>query len=42
MVDENGPWDQSNAKVDYSLEDVKRQIAMDTSLRLRLGLHMRL
>ena len=40
MVDENGPWDQSNAKVDYSLEDVKRQIAMDTSSRLRSGLYM--
>ena len=41
MVDENGPWDQTNARIDYSLEDVKRQVAMDTSLRLRSGLHRR-
>ena len=37
VVDENGPWDQTNAIVDYSLENVKRQIAIDTSLRLRSG-----
>ena len=38
VVDENGPWDLRNARIDNSLEDVKRQVAMDTSLRLSSGL----
>ena len=38
VVDENGPWDLGNARIDNSLEDVKRQVAMDTSLRLSSGL----
>ena len=41
VVDENGPWDLGNARIDNSLEDVKRQVAMDTSLRLSLGLYIR-